>query len=84
MRNTTYNLTTKEKKKDMIADYELIDFVRDYKRPKQKYESYSVFTMALTGKFYGRIGKDAMHTLLDRCKHLGLLYILRNGNIRFL
>lgn len=68
----------------MIEEYELIDFVRAYRKPQQLYEEYGVFTQALCGQFYGRVSSDDVPTLLDRCKHLGLLYRMKNGNIRFL
>ena len=67
----------------MIQDYELIDFLREYKRPKQHYESREAFSMAMIGKFYGRISNDNVPSLLSRCKHLGLISFVANGNIRF-
>ena len=66
-----------------VRDYELIDFVRGFKKPRQKYESRETFTMALLGKFYGRISNDNVPSLLSRCKHLGLISFVANGNIRF-
>lgn len=68
----------------MIQDYELIDFLREYKRPKQHYESREAFTMALLGKFYGRISSDDVPTLLGRLKSLGIISFVKNGNVRFL
>ena len=62
----------------MIADFELIDFIREFRKPKQQYESLDVFKLALMGKFYGRISSDDIQELIRRCKHLGLLYTRRD------
>lgn len=71
----------------MITDTELIDFTREYRghgRKKRVYESRETFTMALLGKFYGRVASDDVPTLLQRCKALELISFVKNGNIRFL
>ena len=68
----------------MIEDYELIDFVRCFKKPRQKYESRDIFSSALEGQFYGRVTSGDILTLINRCRSLGLLQFVRNGAIRFL
>lgn len=66
-----------------VRDYELIDFVRGFKKPRQKYESREVFTQAILGKFYGRVSSDDVPTLLGRLKSLGIISFVANDNIRF-
>ena len=71
----------------MVEDYELVDFLREYRghgKKKRVYESRDVISMAMIGKFYGRISNDNVPSLLSRCKHLGLISFVANGNIRFL
>lgn len=71
----------------MVEDYELVDFLREYRghgKKKRVYESRDVFSMAMLGKFYGRVSSDDVPTLLQRCKALELISLVKNGNIRFL
>ena len=67
----------------MIEDYELIDFVRGYRKPQQMYEEYGVFTQALMGQFYGRISAKDIPELITRMLRLKLLYRQKNGYLKF-
>lgn len=68
----------------MIEDFELIDFVRAYRKPQQLYEEYGVFTQALMGQFYGRIANEDMPELITRMLRLKLLYRQKNGFVKFM
>lgn len=70
----------------MIEDYELVDFLREYRgrgKKKRVYESRDVFSMALIGKFYGRLSTEDVLDVLGRCRDLGIISYTANGNIRF-
>lgn len=67
----------------MVEDFELIDFVRAYRKPQQMYEEYGVFTQALLGQFYGRISAKDIPELITRMLRLKLLYRQKNGYIKF-
>lgn len=69
----------------MVTDTELIDFTRDYRGNgrKKQYESRETFSMALIGKFYGRISSEDVWDVLGRCRDLGLISFVANSNIRF-
>lgn len=66
-----------------VRDYELIDFVRHYRGRKKQYESRETISMALIGKFYGRISAEDVWDVLGRCRDLGIISFVANGNIRF-
>lgn len=68
----------------MVTDTELIDFIRDYRKAQQLYESYETFTMALLGKFYGRVSSEDIPTIITRMLRLKLLYRQKNGYIKFM
>lgn len=68
----------------MVTDTELIDFIRDYRKAQQLYESYETFTMALSGKFYGRVSSEDIPTIITRMLRLKLLYRQKNGYIKFM
>lgn len=68
----------------MVTDTELIDFIRDYRKAQQLYESYETFTMAMLGKFYGRVSSEDIPTIITRMLRLKLLYRQKNGYIKFM
>ena len=68
----------------MVTDTELIDFIRDYRKAQQLYESYETFTMAMLGKFYGRVSSEDIPTIITRMLCLKLLYRQKNGYIKFM
>jgi hypothetical protein len=67
-----------------IRDCELIDFVRGYRKPQQRYEEYGVFTQALMGQFYGRLSAKDIPEIITRMLRLKLLYRQKNGFIKFM
>ena len=68
----------------MIEDDELVGFVQNYRKPQQMYENYETFTMAMLGKFYGRVSSEDIPTIITRMLCLKLLYRQKNGYIKFM